>query len=149
MPQWRWAFRPVGADPTVQEFYAGDARRQRSPEVEYGSGWGHDTDPAATYALRWIAETHELCALRYPHPPPVAPTVVWPDFSPPVAPSEGAYTVKVIGRVLTREILDEALTGWETQVNRPNSLQWIHDRLTEASSRSPYAQLSGGDSPAT
>ena len=45
--------------------------------------------------------------------------------------------MKVIGRVTTKEILDEALTGWETQVNRPNSLQWVHDRLMEASLPSP------------
>ena len=138
MAQWGWLFgRPVGADPTFDEFYAADPRRQRSAEVEYGSGWRHNTDPAATYSLRWITETREICAVRHPNAPPGVSTVMWPDFSPPLPTSAGAYTVKVVGRVQTKEVLDEALAGWERQVDRPNSLQWIHDRLSEASFRYP------------
>ncbi len=80
--------------------------------------------------------------MRHPIPPPIPPTAVWPDFSPPVPQSKGAYSVKVIGRAMSKEILDDALAGWENHVDRPDGLQWVHDRLMEASS-SPSPDIDG------
>jgi hypothetical protein len=41
-------------------------------------------------------------------------------------------TVEILGIVDDRGRLDQLLAGWEGQMGKPNSLQWVRERLSAA-----------------
>ena len=41
-------------------------------------------------------------------------------------------TVEVLGTIPDRARVDELLAGWEGQMGKPNSLQWVRDQLSAA-----------------
>src|SRR5215213_668300 len=125
---WRRLFRRwrSGA-PTYGEFYAEDERRRRSEELVYGSGWRDESDPGATWELRWFEMTGELCAMRHPGI----------DFITVGGESTGvgsttlgtSYTVKVLGVVESRVTLERLLAGWDFHMGTPDGLRWLRERL--------------------
>jgi hypothetical protein len=111
----------------IEEFYDADPRRRSSDETEFGREWS-DVDGLRT-ELSWVAETGELYAMAEPAEPvymdPVGDTVV---------PSLDAklLTVEVLGVVPDRAALEQLLAGWEDAMGKPNSVQWVRDRLAQA-----------------
>jgi hypothetical protein len=116
---------------TLSEFYA-DERRRASREVLLGREWTIDSDPHVTYSLHWVEETEEIYVLRGPQ----APAEIFTPFPPNSAASmfvaNDAFEVIVLGRAEDEAVLRRALDGWEGQMVRPNSLQWVRERLYDA-----------------
>lgn len=126
------------AAPTYRQFYAADPRRQRSPEILYGRGWRHESDPDASYSLRWIEQTGELCALRHPPPDIAVGTnpVSGPD-QPGLATLDSSFVMDVVALVPARDVLDSALACWETHLQDPNGLQWALDQVLKPTGDAP------------
>lgn len=114
----------------IEEFYAEDERRRRSPEIELGRDWRDRY--GVRYELNWVEETGELYVMREPVP------YEWAD------PFGGIHvrgthevdgtevdgmTVAVVGSVAARAALERALEGWEDAMSRPDSVAWLVDRL--------------------
>ena len=111
----------------IEEFYDADPRRRESEEIEFGREWS-DANGART-ELSWVADTGELYAMAEPSEPvfmdPIGDTRV------PELPTE-LVTVEVLGTIPDRARVDELLAGWERQMGKPNSLQWVRDQLSAA-----------------
>jgi hypothetical protein len=109
----------------IEEFYDADPRRRESEEIEFGREW---KDAAGSRTeLSWVVDTGELYAMAEPAEPvfmdPIGDTRV-PDL-----PTE-LVTVEVLGVVPDRAEVDQLLAGWESEMGKPNSLQWVRDRLS-------------------
>jgi hypothetical protein len=70
--------------------------------------------------------------LRGPQSPVQDCTPFPPSSSPGVFIANDAYEVIVLGRAVDEAVLRRALDGWEAQMARPNSLQWVRERLYDA-----------------
>ena len=109
----------------IEEFYDADPRRRESEEIEFGREW---SDAAGMRTeLSWVAATGELYAMAEP-----AGSVEMDPFGDTRVddlPTE-ALIVEVLGTVATREEIDQLLACWEDQMdNKPNSIQWVRDRI--------------------
>lgn len=127
----QYACKPVWDEGLpINEFYAADRRRRRSARFHYGSAWRTTTDRSGIYALGWIEETREICALRGP----LVPGWLRPDpeaaFSSTLVADSG--TVEILGWADNRAALDGALSGWERNVEEPDSLAWVRIQLDVA-----------------
>ena len=110
----------------IEEFYDENPRRRTSEELEYGREW-HDAE-GNRYAVSWVRDTGELYAMREPVEPMVVDGAG--DEFVPRMPTE-IVTVEVLGRVATLEGVERLLAGWPDQMTKPNSLQWVRDRLAQ------------------
>jgi hypothetical protein len=113
----------------IEQFYDADPRRRESEETEFGREWS-DANGVRT-ELAWVVDTGELYAMAEPIEPvymdPVGDTRVGE------LPTE-LVTVEVLGVVPDRAHIDQLLAGWEDQMNKRNSLQWVRDRLSAPAS---------------
>ena len=113
----------------IEEFYDADPRRRSSEETEFGREWS-DANGGRT-EITWIADTGELYSMAEPAEPvymdPVGDTVV-PELD------SKFLTVEVLGVVPDRAGVDSLLAGWEQEMPKPNSVQWVKDRLAQAGS---------------
>lgn len=97
---------------SVHDYRSSDARRLSSPEVDFGAGWRrHDV----YYRLTWVEDTHELLAIQM---------------------ARGAFagdagTVTVLASA-SRGWIEDALSGWQDIVGRPDSFLWVRRRLIGA-----------------
>jgi len=131
----------------VSEFYAEDVRRRESVEVAFGLEWRVDTDPTVLYSVHWIVDTREIYILREPQPPrPMG-------FDPRLGRSfllplkKDALRVEVLGWAENRQAIEVALDGWQGQMDGPNSLQWVRDRLEEAAQATQETGSHGATDP--
>jgi hypothetical protein len=112
----------------IEQFYDADPRRRESEETEFGREWS-DANGVRT-ELSWVADTGELYAMAEPveavYMDPVGDTRVGE------LPTE-LVTVEILGVVPDRATLDALLDGWPQAMSRPNSVQWVRDRLSQAS----------------
>ena len=109
----------------IEEFYAEDERRRRSAEIELGTEWT-DTD-GARYELSWVADTGELYVMREPK---VAMSVdpfgdVYAGRSLPA----DSLAVGIVGNVADQDRMEQVLSGWEAEMPKPGSIDWLADRL--------------------
>ena len=109
----------------IEQFYDADPRRRESEEVEFGREWS-DANGLRT-ELSWVADTGELYAMAEPSEPvfmdPIGDTRV-PDL-----PTE-LVTVEILGVVPDRAQVDQLLAGWEDEMGKPDSIQWVRERLS-------------------
>jgi len=112
----------------IEQFYDADPRRRESEETEFGREWS-DANGLRT-ELAWVADTGELYAMAEPSEPVLMDPIG--DTRVPDLPTE-LVTVEVLGVITDRPTLDRVLDGWETAMSRPNSIQWVRDRLSQAS----------------
>jgi hypothetical protein len=108
----------------IEEFYDADPRRRASEEVPFGHEW---TDTAGgRYEVMWIADTGEVYAMFEPIEPissdGIGDLVVQ---HMPVS----AVTVEALGTVPTRAEIDERLAGWEAEMGKLGSIDWVRARL--------------------
>ena len=105
----------------IEEFYDADPRRRESEEIEFGREWS-DANGMRT-EMSWVADTGELYAMAEPAEPvymdPVGDTRV-DDLA-----HRSCVTVEVLGVVPDRARLDQLLDGWEQEMEKPNSIQWV------------------------
>lgn len=109
----------------IEEFYDADPRRRESDEIEFGREWTDATGMRTE--LSWVATTGELYAMAEPagsvEMDPFGDTRV--DDLP-----TNVLTVEILGVVSDRADVDQLLAGWEHAMDKkPNSLQWVRDRL--------------------
>lgn len=116
----------------MREFYDQDARRRSSEEVEFGNEW---RDGRSTRALSWIVDTGELYTMAENEGPLAlllrfgdAPTGGWPASGPT---GSAQLNIEVLAVVPTRAGVDTLLDGWQEQMGRPNSLDWLRQRLSQ------------------
>jgi hypothetical protein len=116
---------------TVKQFYA-DRDRSESAEIAFGLEWTLDADPHVIYGLHWIESTKEVYVLRGPQAPIDPSPPYFGNTAGGVFVDQDAYEVIVLGTADSGQTLAEVLHGWEHQMSRPNSLQWVRQRLYEA-----------------
>lgn len=115
----------------IEQFYEENPQRRTSEEFDFGRDW-HDAD-GTRYELSWIRDTGELYAMREP----VEPVIMDPVGDEYVAPmSRKSVTVDVLGTVPTLEGVEHLLAGWPDEMAKPNSLQWVRDRIAQHAERS-------------
>jgi hypothetical protein len=109
----------------IEEFYDGDERRRESEELEIGAEW---TDGDANrFALNYVIDTTEVYVMAMPDA-----EMVEDPFGDMVVDTEepfDALTVEVLAHVPTSDELHQALTGWETHMLEPSSLEWLRQQL--------------------
>lgn len=96
----------------VATFYAGDARRERSPEVDFGVWWTLPGETWPNWRVSWVEATGEVYA--------VAQTQG--DLGPVV--SRAGFP--------TREGVEAALEGWADHCHQ-GGLRWLWERLASRS----------------
>ena len=90
----------------IDDFYAADARRRRSVEVDYGVNWAVDPRrPSITARVSYVVDTNELVFV--PDPPAGLPVTVIAEFE-------------------DRDACELALLGWS---EAPPRLAWIFTRI--------------------
>jgi hypothetical protein len=112
----------------IEEFYDGDPRRRESEELEFGRDW---SDPSGMRVeVSWVVDTGELYLMQEPNEPvfmdPVGDTVV------PELPVE-AIGVELLTVVPTREAIDALLAGWQQEMPKKSSIDWVRARVASAS----------------
>ena len=108
----------------IEEFYDADPRRRSSEEFEYGREW-RDAAGGRT-EVSWVQDTGELYAMAEPTAP-VYMDPVGDTYEPEL--DTKTLVVEVLGVVSDRAEVDRILEGWQAEMERPNSVQWIRDRL--------------------
>jgi hypothetical protein len=120
---------------TLEAFSTDDRRRGRSSKAHYGAAWSVASDPTAVYAVTWVEDTKEICAVRYRR----LPGRLRLDPPDPLSNSilSDAGTVEVLGWADDRHALDRALAGWQQHMDGPDSLGWVRSRLAQAAVDTP------------
>jgi hypothetical protein len=111
----------------IEEFYDGDPRRRPSAEIEMGTEWRDSF--GVRYEINWVAETGELYSMRELVP------AEWEDpfggYHVDHASADG-MTIAIVANIASQELLEQVMSGWEQQIDSPNSVSWLVDRLGEA-----------------
>lgn len=102
---------------SLKAFYAGDERRARSVEVEFGAAWRTDDSAKGAWRAVWVEDTGELVIVKQR----------W---------VEGRCESGVVHVLATGlgelEDVQELLAGWPDRCGRLFSLQWLRDRCAAA-----------------
>lgn len=111
-PQSAQPGRPAGMNET--RFFAEDARRRSSAEVEYGAVW---RAPGGSDAWRvaYLTQTGELFLAR---------TDSYPDST---------TELRQLAVLASEREADALLDGWQAECGRPGSLAWLDSRLEQRS----------------
>jgi hypothetical protein len=108
----------------IEQFYDADPRRRLSEEIEFGRDWSDGSGVRSE--ISWVADTGELYAMREPDAP-INMDPVGDEFVESL-PTE-SVTVEVLGTVVGREAVDQLLQGWEDEMVKPDSLNWVRQRV--------------------
>ena len=109
---------------SLEQFYAANEARRRSPEADYGVWW-HDGVRCQFWRVSYVQATGEVYARRHQHGQVEVLGVVPPD------PDERRSNGLPYGKTYYRT-LDRLLEGWAEHCGRPGGLAWVRDRLAEA-----------------
>ncbi|HEV2756548.1 MAG TPA: hypothetical protein VG318_12330 [Actinomycetota bacterium] len=118
---------------SIDRFYA-DERRRGSEEIRFGSQWRTPAWPSFEFAVFWVADTGELCALRSPirdvaSDGPVTRFVLGvPPHTNPQPLGDHEVTVEVLASLTAAEV-DERLSGWESHHRDPDGFDWLRRAL--------------------
>ena len=111
----------------LRTFYAGDARRRHSEELEFGDAWSENSE---AFNVAWIAATGEVYATRHPLGGFVA-LVQGQGISPTRVPHRW-LEVEVLGIVEDERTVTSVMSGWPEAMPQADSLAWVRDRLEHA-----------------
>jgi|ERR1035437_5603739 hypothetical protein len=111
MIQLRRMTREKNIFPNLDAFYDDDQRRLRSGEVEFGVMWRHEK-LFAYWRVAWVKATGEIYATKQ-------------------GPGNDAPVV-VLGKIVSRDKLEQVLEGWVEVCGTPSSLVWLQGRLSDA-----------------
>jgi hypothetical protein len=125
----------------LDDFYDGDPRRGRSPEVRFGGHWLDASGYA--YAVGWLEHTGELYAVRYvAHSEglhPLANPLVNPWIH--VLPRRDHHVETEVFVLLvepSRSRVDALLNGWPDLQGQPEGFEGLVGRLDEAGYPPPW-----------
>ena len=120
----------------LAEFYDGDARRGRSPDVRFGGHWLDDS--GYVYSIGWLEDTGEVYAVRQVvtagGPPPLLDP--WVRVLPRRPDVETEVFVLLVEP--SRHRVDTLLDGWADQQGRPGGFEGLIARLDEAGYPPPW-----------
>jgi hypothetical protein len=114
----------------IAEFYDADPARRESEEEGFGDGWSIEVDEHSTYRANWLKDTGELYVVREPHPGGLFAKYL--DQLDIEQVGLGQLTVEILGRFDTDDAVKQALAGWEEEMTRPDSLDWLRQRAASA-----------------
>jgi hypothetical protein len=111
----------------IEEFYDQNEQRRGSEELELGAEWqdaaGH------RFELNYVVDTAEAYLMAMPDAEiiedPFGDMAV--DSDEPVE----ELTVEVLASVPTVDVLHDALRGWEEEMLKPSSLEWLRAALRD------------------
>ena len=120
----------------LDEFYNGDPRRGRSPEVRFGGHWLDGSGYA--YAIGWLEDTGELVAVRH-----VSHSVGLPPMVDPwirVLPRRDHLEMELFVLLVepSRSRVDQWLKGWADLQGQPEGFEELIARLDEAGYPPPW-----------
>jgi hypothetical protein len=113
----------------IEQFYSEDENRRSSEEIEFGSDW-HDA-AGARYELSWVVATGELYMMLEPVVGGLYEDPFGDVFDVGQARAD-QLTVAIVGWIADRARLDEVLSGWESEMGKPNSVAWVAARLKDS-----------------
>jgi hypothetical protein len=109
----------------IEEFYSADERRRQSAEVELGTNW-FDAK-GSRYELSWVEDTGELYVMLELFPE-VDTWTPFGDIEVEQIPVDRVL-VMVVGYIPTLEDVERILSGWPAEMERPNGISWVAERL--------------------
>jgi hypothetical protein len=105
---------------SLVDFYASDALRLTSSEVDVGLLWRDGLD-GPTYRAAWVSDTGEFYVVRHADP------------------EAGGGEVEVLARFGDRSQLDAAMRGFAHVCGHPESAAWLRARAALARTAEPVA----------
>ena len=102
---------------SLASFYAADARRVGSRELDIGLWWRERAD-GPLHRAAWVSDTGELYLVR------LGPL------------EQGGGEVEVLATVAEHVWLETLLEGWREQCGGPGSLRWLRERVQSRAERS-------------
>jgi hypothetical protein len=109
----------------IEQFYAQDERRRRSPEVEFGTDW-FDAN-GNRYELSWVEDTGELYAMLELVPEADSWTP-FGDIEVENLPVD-RLVVTLVGNISSRDEVERVLEGWQEEMGKPDGISWVAERL--------------------
>jgi hypothetical protein len=109
----------------IEQFYAQDERRRRSPEVEFGTDW-FDAK-GNRYELSWVEDTGELYAMLELVPEADSWTP-FGDIEVENLPVD-RLVVTLVGNIISRDEVERVLEGWQEEMGKPDGISWVAERL--------------------
>lgn len=110
----------------IAEFYDGDPARRESEEVSFGDGWSTEADQHSTYRANFLRDTGELYVVREPHPGGLFARYL--DQLDIDQVDIDALTVQILGRFEDEKAAQRALSGWQQEMTKHDSLTWLRER---------------------
>ena len=110
----------------IEEFYDADERRRESDELELGAEW---VDTAShRHELNYVIATGELYLMATPDAEIAEDAFgdMTVDENEPI----DELTVEVIAMVPSVDELHQAIGGWEAEMLKPGSIDWLRRRVT-------------------
>jgi hypothetical protein len=95
---------------SLASFYAADARRAGSRELDIGLWWRERAD-GPLHRAAWVSDTGELYLVR------LGPL------------EDGGGEVEVLATVADHVRLERVVEGWREQCGGPRSLTWLRERV--------------------
>ena len=114
----------------ISEFYDGDPARRESEEINFGDGWSTEADQHSTYRANYLHDTGELYVVREPHPGGLFARYLDQLDIDQVEVEQ--LTVEILGRFADEDAVQQALNGWQHEMTRPDSLEWLRERTAAA-----------------
>lgn len=113
----------------LESFYEMVPERRASREIQLGTAWKSQEDPASLSMVFWIEITGELCVLTSP------PTDVrlggtlkpYGIYTPSLARSSQPAHVEIISVIDSEVALLEMLEGWEEAMKGEEGLDWLYE----------------------
>ncbi len=109
----------------IEQFYSADERRRRSAEIEFGNNW-FDAK-GNRYELSWVEDTGELYAMLELVPEADSWTP-FGDIEVENLPVD-RLVVTLIATIPTLAEVEAILEGWADQMDQPDSVAWVAERL--------------------
>lgn len=99
-----------GTCPSVVEFVDSDPGRRLSRERDFGLSWREGRE---AYRAAWIEQTGELYTVQLG------------------SPEHGGGHVRLLAVGAGSDDVERWLTGWRDRIDRPDSLRWLRQRVTD------------------
>ena len=108
----------------MEEFYANNEARRRSGEADYGVWWRTEHSIYPKYRISYIQKTGEIYILEQKNNDRMDPSDSGFVTILGVVPPDDPEIYKIYYMTL-----EQILYGWEFEVEKPNGIQWVRDRL--------------------
>ncbi|HEY8081367.1 MAG TPA: hypothetical protein VIE15_04685 [Acidimicrobiales bacterium] len=109
----------------IEEFYDADERRRDSEELELGNDW-RDAQKHR-FVLSYVVDTGELYLMAAPDVEAIEDP--FGDIAVDSEPTD-ELLVEILVVVADVDALHAALAGWEEEIGKPSSLEWLRKQVS-------------------